>query len=286
MTTNILVCDDETTAFQRTKSKLDAKCEVQGLVGSKLREALKTLFEAVRVYLSDEANGQVKDLSAASAAFKDFDVAILDNNLWALNLDGVTLTAESLIGYLRAFTNIPYIISLNKNPDVDFDLRYLIGDYQTHADLALNTDHLSYRVLWQSRLDTRDFRTDVFAPSYWPNINEVSGPRRDLIKTLEGRLDEPVLEVLSFPEQYWELLSRHAKGAISPLATTNQDLSTVNCIRFFKKSCKSLPPREVKILYRRACKGDPYARSSIARSVAADLPYCCSLRSPEVGEMR
>ena len=272
MTTNILVCDDELDPFKRTESKLDPlpEVKVQGLVRDDLRQKIKALFEEASVLLSNQAGVLAKD-SIAGAAFKKVDVAILDNNLWALNLDGVRLTAESLIGYVRALTDIPYIISLNKNPDVDFDLRYMVGDYQTHADLALNTNHLSCGMLWRNRLDETALGTDVFAPSYWPNINEVSDQRRHLIGTIEEHLHDPVLKVLNFPEGYSDVLSRHAKGVISPRATTDQDLRTVSCIDFFGKSCRSLPPREIKILYDGALGDDLHARSSVARFVAADL---------------
>ena len=270
--TNILVCDDELEPFKRTKSKLDPlpKVKVQGLVKDDLRQRIKALFEEASVLLSNQAGVHAKD-SIARAAFEEVDVAILDNNLWALNLDGVRLTAESLMGYLRAFTDIPYIISLNKNPDVDFDLRYMVGDHQTHADLALNTNHLSCGMLWRNRLDETTLGTDVFAPSYWPNIREVSGLRRRLVKIIEGHLHSPFLEVLNFPEGYSDVLSRHAKGVISPSETTDQDLRTVSCIDFFGKSCRSLPPREIKILHDRALGDDLHARSSVARFVAADM---------------
>ena len=63
------------------------------------------------------------------------DIVILDNNLAELTIPGARHTAESIAGYIRAFTNIPYIVSLNKNPDIDFDLRYLMGDRHTQADV-------------------------------------------------------------------------------------------------------------------------------------------------------
>ena len=270
MTTNILVCDDELGAFELTKSELSGEHEVRGLVGADLRRAVETLFREVRALFADEEHGNIGHGAVASAAFDDVDVAIVDNNLSALDLDGVRLTAEAIIGYLRAFTNIPYIISLNKNPDVDFDLRYLVGDYQTHADLALNTEHLSYRVLWQDGLHENDVGRDVFAPSYWPNIGAVSAVRRELIAIIERRLNDPVLEVLDFPDSSLDYLSRHAKGALGAHATTDEELSTVTCIDFFKSSCRSLPPRERTILAKRAYKPNLYAKS-IARTVAADL---------------
>ena len=270
MTTNILVCDDEGEAFKQTKSQLATEHEITKLVGNDLKDALTTLFAEVRQLLSDQTPDHVAQSAIRGSAFEGIDVAIVDNNLSALDLVGERLTAEAMIGYLRAFTEIPYIISLNKNPDVDFDLRYLVGDYQTHADLALNTEHLSNSVLWQDKLGESSVGKDVFAPSYWPNIHEVAGLRRELIATIEGGLDDIVLNVLDFPDNSLEVLSRHAKGALSSEATTDEELREVSCIAFFKASCRSLPPHERGVLADGAGTSSLYAKA-VARSVAADL---------------
>lgn len=273
MTTKVLVCDDETDGFRQTKKMLDLDggCKIRRLVGADLRQAVKALFEEVQESLSDQANRHALCSVSKIDTFDDIDVAIVDNNLWALDFEGLRLTAEALIGYLRAFTNIPYIVSLNKNPDVDFDLRFMVGDYQTHADFALNTEHLRYGVLWRDELKNGELETDVFAPSYWPNIHRVARLRRELVDRVEADLGKAVLDVLDFPPTSLEVLSRHAKGFISPNAETDQDLRDIKCIDFFKTSCRSLPQRDRDILFDRAQGGDPSARSSVARSVAANL---------------
>ena len=266
--TNILVCDDEVEAFEQTRTKLGGGHNVRGLVAGDLKEAVEALFKEVRKLLADEANGEHS--AVASAAFEDVDVAIVDNNLSALDLDGVRLTAEAMVGYLRAFTNIPYIVSLNKNPDVDFDLRHMVGDHQTHADLALNTQHLSYGILWRDGLDEDDIEGESFAPSYWPNVHAASDKRRKLIAAIECRLDEPVLDVLGFPSSSLGGLSRRAKGTLWAHADTDQDLRELTCIDFFKYSCRSLPPRERETLAERVDTSSLYA-TSVARSAAAAL---------------
>lgn len=264
--TKILVCDDERVAFEQTRSTLPPGHDVRELVGSDLRRAFRTLFKEVRRSLSDEVNSDF----ALGAAFEDADVAIVDNNLSQLELDGVRLTAEAMIGYLRAFTNIPYIISLNKNPDVDFDLRYMVGDYQTHADLALNTEHLSCAALWRNGLNSGDVG-DVFAPSYWPNIHELAPRRRELISAIEGRLGDPVIDVLNLPQGALQVLSRHARGILGPHANTDQDIREVTCIDFFNASCRSLLKKDRDILAASiASAPNPHAKS-VARTVAADL---------------
>lgn len=270
MTTSILICDDETEAFEQTRSELGGEGNIRALVGPDLRKSLDTLFKDVRESLSDQSSRYVECSVLGGTAFKDIDVAIVDNNLSALDLEGVRLTAEAMVGYLRAFTSIPYIVSLNKNPDVDFDLRYMVGDYQTHADLALNTQHLSSGVLWQNA-SNRDDAGAVFAPSYWPNINEVASMRQSLIKTIEDRVNEPVLEVLGFRPEALDTLSRHAKGVLVPHARTDQALRTATSLDFFKASSRALPQRDRQLLSKRIADGDLHAKSIVARVVAADL---------------
>ena len=111
--------------------------------------AIDALFERARRLLNRQWTLSRATLKGTVFEPSDFDIVVLDNNLAALEVSGARQTAESIAGYIRAFTNIPYIVSLNKNPEVDFDLRYLLGDYQTQADVALNTDHLANRALWR-----------------------------------------------------------------------------------------------------------------------------------------
>ena len=147
--------------------------------------------------------------------FDDVDIILLDNNLGYLRMEGPRHTADSVAGYIQAFTTTPYVVSLNKNPDVDFDLRYLIGDYTTRADLALNTKHLSNPAIWTGR---KNDAKDGFLPWYWPNLLKVADKRRRQIDFVSRRLKNPVLTAYGFDRELVNSLSRHAKGALSPEA--------------------------------------------------------------------
>ena len=135
----------------------------------------------------------------------DSDIVVIDNNLAALDIKGARLTAEAVAGFVRAFTTSPYVVSLNKNPEIDFDLRYLVGDYQTHADLALNAGHLSIPALWTG--NSRDTEDD-FLPWYWPVLSKISKKRREQIEFLETRLELSIVEALEFPRKAVHYLSR------------------------------------------------------------------------------
>ena len=145
----VLVCDDipdrghngtvaEINRAREGLAKANFSIRIDELFANKLSEALETLFEHVARHLPSgdtERSGSVDPLDHSRF---DCDIVIIDNNLAALDIKGARLTAEAVAGYVRAFTNARYVVSLNKNPEVDFDLRYLVGDYRTQADVALN----------------------------------------------------------------------------------------------------------------------------------------------------
>src|SRR5258705_13840838 len=120
----ILVCDDLPDRCDEVKkaiehAKLDG-AEVDTLVGKELVAQLELLFAKVEACLK-APTGYVESLDLK---FDGYDLIAIDNNLAHLEIKGARLTAESIAGYIRAFTSAPYVVSLNKNPDVDFDLRY------------------------------------------------------------------------------------------------------------------------------------------------------------------
>ena len=271
----ILVCDDikergEDTLNEIANSKVGH--DIVGAFGQSLKNGIDALFERARRLLNRQLTLSRATLKGTVFEPSDFDIVVLDNNLAALEVSGARQTAESIAGYIRAFTNIPYIVSLNKNPEVDFDLRYLLGDYQTQADVALNTDHLANRALWRGLPGGRD---NHFQPWYWPVLNEVPARRRKQVAFVKAHLNEPVLEALSFSTDQIEYLSRHAKGALSPEAE-DTSIGTVTFREFFERSCRSLPIRQER--EQLASKIDSESRTErnttlniLARVVAAEI---------------
>ena len=181
----ILICDDKPSQCERTRKAIDSRGDVEELAGSRLKNGLTSLFGNVSGVLNGSAT---TDKRLESTDFDGFDLIIVDNNLTGLELDGARLTAETIIGYLRAFTDVPYIVSLNKNLHVDFDLRHLFGDYQSLADLALNTEHLSNGRLWDGNAG------DGFAPWYWPRVADAAARRREQIDFIAKNFERPVWE--------------------------------------------------------------------------------------------
>ena len=263
----ILVCDDIEAKAKRTRNDISAAetgHDIELLSGGRLKEEIEKLFVRAGAVLNFESPAAESQTAKFCC---NFDVAILDNNLSDLKVAGARHTAESIAGYVRAFGAIPYVVSLNKNPHVDFDLRYLVGDYQTHADLALNNRHLSNRALWTG--DPRDAKDVGFLPWYWPVLNAAPNRRRRQIRFVEERLDEPILKSLGISASASHYLSRHARGALSPRVT---HVTTVTFMKFFVTAGRSLPiPVDRTDLAKAAIGGDMTARHVVARIVAGEV---------------
>lgn len=273
---NILICDDIEERGNETLEQIRAaripRATSRLACGDKLRCAIMSLFERAESVLDKGSENSSQISWNTIFDSPDLDIVILDNNLADLSISGARHTAESIAGYIRAFTRIPYIISLNKNPHVDFDLRYLVGDYETRTDLALNTEHLSTRELWSGQSKTS---ADRFLPWYWPVLNEVPTKRRRQIDFVKKHFDDPVLTALSFPEEQMEYLSRHAKGTLSP-EIDDSSMKNVTFKKFFETSYRSFPvPRDREKIMELFDSGHAIrrrlARDVVARVVAAEI---------------
>ncbi len=177
--------------------------------GEELSDALKHVNALKNAAVRGGGLGEIK------TAFDGFDIVMLDNNLTALDaFEGVINTAEPIIGFIRTFSNSPYIVSVNRMLDVDFDLGSLVGDRTTAADLALNHDHLSNLALWTH--DARDAAaTGGFLPWYWPQLASVSVRRCEQIEFVLRHMNDPVLDALKFDDDARSALSMRALGFLT-----------------------------------------------------------------------
>jgi hypothetical protein len=285
----VLVCDDQKHRADEVKKQIvESGCghDVVVLAGPDLTNALHALNTRVQSALMSP-----DDYSAqATIAFDESDVVIVDNNLAHLEIKGARLTAEAVVGLVRVFSDAGYIVSLNKNPDVDFDLRYLLGDHDTRADLALNAAHLAIPQLWTGDVDHADVK---FKPWYWPALSHVAERRRKQIAFVEERFEMPVLQALGFPSDPATLdhLSLHARGALVPEARLRHEapesavgevpgaeqgsaasvkvLEEVTFLDVFLASGRALPDKFER--EEMAKSTNPTVRRCIARAVAAEV---------------
>ena len=261
----LLVCDDVESRAKQTRNQIRRASghDAELLSAAALTGAIQVIITRAQAALAQANPGGSNH--GTSCFDGGFDVVVLDNNLAHLGLAGARHTAESIAGYVRAFVDIPYIVSLNKNPHVDFDLRYLIGDYHTQADLALNGSHLANRALWTGNAGDAKHG---FLPWYWCALEAAADRRREQTAFVYHHFDDPILKALGCPTSAVHGLSRHAKGALSPEAA---NVSKVTFKTFFEKTCRSLPIRREREALAQAALRDKDVRSVVARVVAAEL---------------
>jgi len=277
----ILVCDDNPSRGDAVIEHIHAAQQptMPSLTGRHLTNALRDLFKAINTFRTPagEAARQwdFTKFEPIKSPFDEADVLLLDNNLTLLDNDGPPLTAESIAGYVRAFTGARYIVSLNMNPDVDFDLRYLVGDFLTRADLAINAEHLENRYLWTGK--PQDSTSD-FCPWYWPRLGDVAEYRLRQMEFIHANFDNSVLDCLGFDEESVQMLSRHAQGALSPDATPGiygategRRLLDVTFREFFLAKSRALPVQDERDGLNAAYEQNEAVQRVVARIVAADL---------------
>ena len=249
--------------------------EFDGLFAEELQRELTSLFDRARLILDDGStsdHSNVAELEDTRLGSGEYDIVILDNNLKALDFNGMRFTADAIAGYVRAFTEIPYVISLNKKPEIDFDLSFLVGDRETPADVAVNQDHIENRALWSGRPNDSD---DGFCPWYWPALYKVSNMRRQQIAFVEKRIDVSVLDSLCFPDDCLQYLSRRAIARLCPHVSPNDnDLDTISGVTFgdfFVDSCSSLPVREERLKLNRDRTDSTEMSRVVSRVAAAEI---------------
>lgn len=275
----VLICDDEQERSDEVVASIKdtgiADIEIEQLTGNKLKEQLDSLFERVKVSLGEESGAS----PGLPLSFDQADVAIIDNNLAHLHINGARLTGESIIGHVRCFSAVPYIVSLNKNPDVDFDLRFLVGDYETRADVALNVEHLSIPGLW----DRTRHSPSTFLPWYWPELLKAPRRRRDQITFIKSHFEESVLGSLGFPDkdEHLAYLSLHARSALSSEAdfannatiASGKPLADITFSDMFRDRNRSLAAKNEREYLLEASTTDATVIELLARVVAADVEF-------------
>ena len=275
---NVLVCDDldnqNLELEESIESARQSDITTKRLYGSELKEQLSTLIDRADWALSGDTGPNNRSVTAFD---KGFDLIILDNNLAHLGIRGARLTAESIAGYIRAFSSSSYIVSINKNPGVDFDLRYLVGDYATKTDLALNTRHLSNPALWTGK--SSDAR-DGFLPWYWPTLRSSGSNRRKQIEFVKRHFNESVCDALGIATDDFRFLPRQARSLLSRAEETREIESSDDGLSglsatfhdIFLVSGRSIPSKdERERIIAKSSGDDPTFKTAMAQVVAADI---------------
>jgi hypothetical protein len=260
----ILVCDDYAQEADKSAGAARAgwaaaglpaaDLEIESLASKELGEELTVLFRNVGVAMGEAG-------ATAQTRFDGRDLVLIDNNLAHLELGGARHTAETVAGFIRAFSSAGFVVSLNRNPGVDFDLKHLIGDATSIADQALNVDHLSLAPLWKKGAQG-DFR-----PWYWPELSTAPSRRTQQIAEIRDVLDTDVLTHFGFDEATVAALSRAALGAFSggtSIGDAAKGAAPLTFRQFFRQSARSVPAESDRALV----EGN---NEVVARVAAAEL---------------
>ena len=230
LTVRILVCDDQNAQSIMDAAKAADIGKLHDIREADLPKELEALFELANTVFSPESSHDATN----STGFDDYDLILLDFGLTELDRFSHRLTAEHVAGYIRALTSAGYVVSLNKLPNVDFDLKYLLGDFDTTADLALNTNLLSQKGLWDGSPEQGEF-----CPWYWPRLNGAAARRKKQIEIVKANIDKPILKTFNFPDEVIKQLSLQAIAFLSPLVEETGTDCDIKDVTFWHQFCHS-----------------------------------------------
>lgn len=212
MPIQVLLCDD------RREEVEDWLGDIRGAVGSDGVTALgvEEFKEAIAALEQRRATAFVGEEWSGSHPFDSVDVLVLDYDLTLLE-EGRFITGEAIAYLARCFSLCGLIIGMNQFK-AGFDLS-LAGHPESYADVNIRSSQIGNPGLWSSR-------RSGFRPWSWPQLVEELGAFRDRCSSLEGCLDQPILEHLgltsieaSLPRSVLEFL----EGDQSPVQTTFRD---------------------------------------------------------------
>ena len=212
----ICIWDDDADAAAKWQEQLDAVLSdkvatVHAASADEITNDIRVLHERRKAYLkSDTAvDGEKK------CGLDDTQILIVDNDLFELP-ELNDLSAETVASRAGVYTDCAYIVVLNLNPDVDFDLT-LLGHPSSKADLHINDRCLGDTGLW-----TQCPKEDgAFRPWHWSLLLSAAELYKSRTAELGALLqtddrDMPILEFLGFGEAPKRRLSRMARAFLHP----------------------------------------------------------------------
>ena len=213
---NISVWDDDTETAIDWKNRIDSilndhKVTVEAHKRTDITNDLEILHQRRKIYLSSNQAEEHNDYSRLDQT----DILVVDNDLF--DLEGFNdYSAEMVATRACVYTDCKYVIVLNLNPDLDFDLS-LLGHPDSKANLHINDQFVDDEGLWkQCPKNAGDFR-----PWHWPLLGTTAllhttqAAQLQQLLTSESK-DMPILDFFGFPETARNRLSRSARAFLHP----------------------------------------------------------------------
>ena len=214
----ITVWDDDLEAAAGWRDEIEQVLRERGVEGNivaherdKIRSELQVLHDKRKRSIEEKDENE----NAGISELDDTDILVVDNDLFALD-EFVDLSAEMVAARVLVYAKCAYIVVLNLNPDIDFDLS-LIGHPASKADLHVNDQFVSNPGLWMEC----PRENHAFRPWAWPLLvsqAELQRARTEELKQVlaQGDPDIPILDYFAFNETARSRLSRSTRGFLHP----------------------------------------------------------------------
>lgn len=230
---NILILDDRNDARKDAVDKIQSGLDASGFSEAHIFAPDKNDIKEIvrRLAVASKESNECKE-------FSDFDICFVDNDLTDIETDDFPYTADAIIGRARGFSNTPIYVTLNR-VEYNFDLRNLVGDDQTKADLAIQSGDLANPSLWGGPTPTGVGERPRFQPWYWPALGGYPSRRRQQVALAKENLSASILKCMGLPEEVVSEIPSTAVSFLDP-ASQFQDAFAISFWEHFLRSRRTL----------------------------------------------
>ena len=242
----ITVWDDDDGAAATWKGQIEDLLRKEGLLGQKgtdvtaqdvkeIKDEFQVLHDRRRRYLE----GDVVSEEGVVTRLDQTDLLVVDNDLFELDTF-VDVSAEMVAARCLVYTECSYVVVLNMNPDIDFDLS-LLGHADSKADLHINDQFLGNRGLW-FECPAQD---NSFRPWHWPLLFSAGSLQKSRVQELqdylvEGDANLPILDYFGFSETARTRLSRSARAFLHPTRSADE----ISFLDFISNNVKAVDVKD------------------------------------------
>jgi len=243
----VAVWDDDTKAAGEWKEQIDAVLDADDVVVNAptrkdIEGELQMLHQRRRDYIETRHPAEL----VGQSELDETDILIVDNDLFELHAFS-DFSAETVAARARVYTTCGYIVILNLNRDVDFDLS-LLEHPHSKADLHINDRFIADEGLWLKCPKEHG----TFRPWHWPllpiAVEQYKIRVEEMRQVLNGNgKNTPVLDYFGFDEVVKTRLSRTARAFLHP----NKNSETVSFLDFVQGNVSAVELKDGEEIIRR-----------------------------------
>ncbi|GAA0672580.1 hypothetical protein FHT00_001702 [Sphingomonas insulae] len=282
----IAVCDDNPSLAADWQKQI-AKAVGSGVDVERIEDA-RAQFRNLLTRIPTSENSSSDKVETQ---FDQADILVVDYDLLEIDAQNARHTGEGFARMARLYSDCAFVVVMNQFVDkAMFDLE-MRGHLESFADLNIDSSLIGSQTLWGGQRDGA-----TFAPWTWPDIGKVIDNRGNLTSGLLDAFDQPILDVLQFPERHVSALSDEAVGFLSNQVTNADDLQKLSVRKFLMQSTEHKEvARAIESNKRRAMAATVarlskwYSRAVVGpQNVLVDVPHLLQrmpfLMRPELGD--